>query len=355
MSAPRVLVVDDSVLVRQVVADLIAASGEFTVAGMARDGEDAVAQVRALDPDIVTLDVAMPGMHGLEALGTIMRESPRPVVMLSALDDPRGGDLTIRALELGAIEFVHKPSRVDDFDPHALRDRLLSALRTARSVRLPRGPVTEMPRARKVAGPGLSGAARAAIAVASSTGGPRALGEILSAMPCGGGAAMLIAQHMPPGFTDSLARRLDQLSSWSVRQAVDGEPVRADVAYVAPGGKHMRVRAGASGAEATIAIGEDAPVWGVRPAADPLFQSVAESFGAAAVGVVLTGMGRDGADGMRAIRAVGGQGIVQDRATSTVWGMPSAAIETAGVDTVVPLGEIAARLVTALSAGRITS
>ncbi len=352
MTVPRVLVVDDSVLVRQVVADLIAASGEFTVAGMARDGEDAVAQVQALDPDIVTLDVAMPGMHGLEALSTIMREAPRPVVMLSALDDPRGGDLTIRALELGAIEFVHKPSRVDAFDPHALRDRLLSALRTARSVRLPRGPVAERAPVRKPVGAFPAGQAHTAIAVAASTGGPRALGELMASMRCGAGAAMFIVQHMPPGFTDSLARRLDQLSAWSVHQAVHGEPVYADVAYVAPGGKHMRVRAAEHGAGAVISIDEDGPVWGVRPAADLLFHSVAKVFGAAAVGVVLTGMGKDGADGSRAIRAAGGQVLVQDRATSTVWGMPSAAIEAAGLVESVPLGDMAGRLTASLVAGR---
>lgn len=350
MTAPRVLVVDDSSFVRQVVGDLIAESGEFTVAGMARDGEEAVAQVRALDPDIVTMDVAMPGMHGLEALGTIMRESPRAVVMLSALDDPRGGDLTIRALELGAIEFVHKPSRVDTFDPQALRERLLAALRTARTVRVKRLPAFD--RAPIAKAPATSGDREPAfaVAIAASTGGPRALADLMASMD-GGSCAVLIAQHMPPGFTESLARRLDAVSKLTVREGVDGDPIRADAAYVAPGGLHMRVRQSESGP--VIRITDDAPVWGVRPAADPLFHSVAETFGSRSVGVVLTGMGRDGAEGLRAIRRAGGHGIVQDRGTSTVWGMPGAALELAGADDVAALGEIATRIEAALLARRV--
>ncbi|MEP7344824.1 MAG: chemotaxis-specific protein-glutamate methyltransferase CheB [Gemmatimonadaceae bacterium] len=341
-AAPRVLVVDDSALVRQVIADLIVESGEFRLAGMARDGAEAIAQVRALDPDIVTLDVAMPGMHGLEALSTIMRESPRAVVMLSALDDPRGGDLTIRALELGAIDFVHKPSRVDAFDANALRDRLLIALRAARGVRVTDLPTIGHTHAAKKLGLEGTCPARHVVAIASSTGGPRALSELLPGISPTGDTAILIAQHMPPGFTDSLARRLDAISSLVVREAADGEAVVADHVYVAPGGLHMRVGSGPDGR--VISISEDAPVWGIRPAADPLFAAVAHVFGKMSVGVILTGMGRDGAEGLLAIRKAGGHAIVQDRDSSAVWGMPGAALELAGADDVVPLGTMASRI-----------
>ena len=350
MTAPSVLVVDDSALVRRVIADLIAESGEFVLAGMAGDGIEAMALVRTLNPDIVTLDVAMPGMHGLEALGNIMRDAPRAVVMLSALDDPRGGDLTIRALELGAIDFVHKPSRVDAFDGPALRDRLLAALRAARGVHL--RPVRTLDRPRATKGPRPSPPRHAihVVAITASTGGPRALSELLPAMAPDGDSAIVVVQHMPPGFTDSLARRLDTVSALVVSEARDGEPVLADHVYVAPGGRHMRLRAGASGP--LISISDDAPVWGIRPAADPTFESVAQLFGAMTVGVILTGMGRDGAEGLRAIRTAGGHAIVQDRGSSTVWGMPSAAVELAGADDVVPLSAIPSRIAAGLARRR---
>ncbi len=350
MITPRVLVVDDSALVRQIIADLIAESGEFALAGMAKDGVEAIAQVRALDPDIVTLDVAMPGMHGLEALGIIMREAPRAVVMLSALDDPRGGDLTIRALELGAIDFVHKPSRVDAFDAHALRDRLMAALRAARGAALRRLSALEWPDVANAARQMTTCPASHVVAIASSTGGPRALAELLPAIPLTGDSAILVVQHMPAGFTDSLARRLDGVSSLVVREATDGEAIVADHVYVAPGGRHMRVdsRRGVN----VISITDDSPVLGARPAADLLFAGVARLFGDLSVGVILTGMGRDGAEGLRAIRKAGGHAIVQDRASSTVWGMPHAALELAGADDVASLGTIASRIADALQKRR---
>lgn len=341
MKPARVLVVDDSVLVRRVVADVIAESGEFEVAGVAGDGDEAVAQVRSLDPDIVTMDVAMPGMHGLEALGTIMREAPRAVVMLSALDDARGGDLTIRALELGAIDFVPKPSRIDRFDAPALRDRLLAALRTARAVRARQVAPLGTGRPRMGAGTATRPAA-ALVAVAASTGGPRALAEVLSAISSAHGAGIVVVQHMPPGFTESLARRLDALCALDVREAIDGEGVVADVVYLAPGGRHLRLVARPGGV--VMQLTDEPPVWGTRPAADPLFESAAITFGTRAIGVVLTGMGRDGAAGLSAIRRAGGYAIVQDRASSVVWGMPAAALELAGADAVCSLSEIASRI-----------
>lgn len=333
------LVVDDSAFMRKVIAELIDASGEFRVVGTARNGFEALKQIHALLPDIVTLDIEMPELDGLQALGYIMSESPRPVVMLSAADGP-GNDLTIRALELGAIDFVRKPSGPISLDLASVQSRLLDALRAASVVNL--DGVRMLGRLRAVT-PSLvaapSGVARRVVAVAASTGGPRALAEMVPMLPRRLDAAVMVVQHMPAGFTRSLAQRLDLLCPLPVHEAEHGDLVRHDHVYVAPGGVHMRVVEGAGGP--TIALDDSPPVWGVRPSADPLFQSVAALFREDAVGVVLTGMGRDGAAGLRAIRDVGGGAIVQDRESSVIYGMPQAALMLAGADRVVALAGVA--------------
>lgn len=325
---------------RKVITELIDASGEFRVIGTARNGHDALKQIHALEPDIITLDVEMPELDGLQALGYIMSECPRPVVMLSAANGT-GNDMTLRALELGAVDFVRKPSGPISLDLSSVQSRLLEALRAASVVNL-RG-VGMLGRLRSVTptmlSSGAASAARRVVAVAASTGGPRALAEVVPKLPRHLGAAVLIVQHMPPGFTRSLAQRLDAVCPLTVREAEDGEPVLYDHVYVAPGGVHMRVQ-GRAGAP-VITLDEEPPVWGVRPSADPLFRSVAELFGPEAVGVVLTGMGRDGAAGLRAIRDAGGGAIVQNRESSVIHGMPQAALMIAGADRVVALADVA--------------
>jgi len=333
-----VLVVDDNALLRKVLSDIIAASEEFRVVATAGNGLEALEQVRACQPDLVTMDISMPVLDGLRAIARIMGESPRPIVVVSA----RGGRDTaeaIRALELGAVELVEKPGAGGD--PAELAPRLLAALRAAAAADPSKvaADLTAAPRADR-AGLG-SGAARFAVAVAASAGGPRALAEMLPALPGGLDAAALVVQHMPRGFTRSLADRLDGLCALRVVEAEPGVPVRCDTIYVAPGDLHMRVR-GAAGS-ATIELGRDPPLWGVRPSADHLFQSVADVFGAAAVGVVLTGMGRDGAAGLGAIRRAGGATLAQDRATSVVYGMPHAALQAGAAQDVVPLSRMAER------------
>jgi two-component system chemotaxis response regulator CheB len=337
-----VLVVDDSAFMRKVISQLVESSGEFRVVGTARDGREAIAQVQALDPRIVTLDIDMPELDGLGALAYIMAQSPRPVVMLSAATTRDGHDATVRALELGAVDFVRKPSGPVSPDLTRVAERLLGGLRAAAAANISAPPAPTAPPRFVSAEPGRRpvSMATAAVAIATSTGGPRALGGVLPELPRDIPAAVLIVQHMPAGFTKSLARRLDAVSRLSVCEACHGDVVVNGRAYIAPGGCHMRVDV-VDGVP-KIVIDDQAPaVWGVRPAADPLFRSLAAAFGPACVGVVLTGMGRDGAEGLRAIRDAGGAAIVQDRETSTVYGMPNAALRLAGADCVVPLGGVA--------------
>lgn len=339
--AATVLVVDDSAFMRKLIAEIVEASGEFRVIGTAADGIEALQKVRTLKPDIVTLDIEMPRLNGLQALEQIMAEMPRPVVMLSAAGSDLGNEMTLRALERGALEFVKKPSGPVSVDLSNVREQLMSALYAARAMNMGgvRRP-TPAGHGRGETEPAKSpDAATTVVAIAASTGGPRALAEIIPNLPNTLGAAILIVQHMPREFTRLLAERLDTISPLWVAEAIDGMLLRENRVYVAPGGFHMTILGDAG--SATIRLDTSSTMWGVRPAADPLFFSVADTFGSSAIGVVLTGMGRDGAEGLRRIRAAGGTAIVQDRESSIIYGMPQAALAAAGADHVAPVNEIA--------------
>jgi two-component system, chemotaxis family, protein-glutamate methylesterase/glutaminase len=336
---PRVLVVDDSAFMRRLASQIIEDSGEFTVIGTARNGFDALKRIHALDPDLVTLDIDMPELDGLNTLGYIMSEVPRPVVMLSAGTTGDGQAAALRALELGAVDFVRKPSGSISLNLRSVADQLLAALRAAMQSNV--AALRMMPRfvaeGDEASSESVDGATNVVV-IASSTGGPRALTAVLPRLPRSLPAAVLVVQHMPSGFTKSLAQRLDGISPLPIDEAEDGEPVVHGRVYVAPGGQHMSVCETSGGRR--IALSVEPPLWGVRPAADVLFRSAAKVFGASTVGVVLTGMGRDGADGVRSILAAGGRAVVQDRETSTIFSMPNAAIEIGGAKMVCPLTAI---------------
>ena len=268
--------------------------------------------------------------------------------MLSAATTQSGHDATLRALELGAVDFVRKPSGPISLDLVRIADRLLSALRAAAQAN-PAGlrMIAPAPASDAVPAPAPSSGATRVVAIACSTGGPRALAEVIPHLPRDLDAAVLVVQHMPAGFTRSLAQRLDMLSPLTVVEGSEGEALRHGRVYVAPGGRHMRVAV--MGGVPRLTLDESAPIWGVRPSADPLFRSLAGIFRDAVVGVVLTGMGRDGADGLRAIREARGRAVVQDRETSTIFGMPQAALQAAGADRVVPLNDVAPTVVELLA------
>jgi two-component system chemotaxis response regulator CheB len=349
-----VLIVDDSAFIRRVVRDVIDASPDFRVVGEASNGTDAIQSVHALNPDIVTMDIAMPGPNGLETLGRLMREYPRPVVMLSGQESTEGADLTIRALELGAVDFVRKPSSADTLDETTLQRRLLQALRSAAGVRVP-PPISHQESARSLRKqqtsalrtatliPAGGTAARHLIVIAASTGGPRALAELVPRLSLAPGAAVVIVQHMPEHFTASLAHRLAELGPRPVIETSDDALLMAGMVYVARGGRHTHVVRSASG-EPRLVHDDGALVHAVRPAADPLFQSAAMAFGADCTAVVLTGMGRDGAQGCSHIRRAGGMVIVQDPATCVVGGMGTSVLAFAGADLVAALTDIPAAL-----------
>ena len=345
-----VLVVDDSAFMRKLISEMVDALPEFRVAGTARDGLDALTQIERTNPDIVTLDLQMPRLDGLEVLRRIMRESPRPVVVLSAGGE-QFGDATLRALELGAVDFVRKPSGPVSLDLVVVRQRLVNALQAAASATVAARAAALTPVVKPAASAHTERQAHHVVVIASSTGGPRALAEIVPMLPYSIPAAIVIAQHIPGEFTPALAQRLDRGSAIAVREAQHGERLLEGTVYLARGGVNT-VITGAPGS-ATLSILAAAPRTGATPSADLLFESAARVFGHECTGVVLTGMGRDGASGLRTIRSRGGRALVQDQASSAIYGMPRAALADAGADVVASLSSMASAIITAVSGERI--
>lgn len=347
MSKIRVLVVDDSALMRKVISDMLNEDPDIEVIGTARDGYDAIKKIHELKPDVVTLDIEMPKLDGINTLGYIMSETPLPVIMLSSYTR-EGAEATLKALEYGAFDFVPKPSGPISLDIRRVKEELIAKIKVAYRADLSRLKFLLPRRERKIEKVEKVPVAKvnAVVAIASSTGGPRALQEVIPKLPSDIKASILIVQHMPKGFTKSLAERLDSLSQIDVKEAKEDDVLREGLALIAPGDYHMVVKRGEDGV--VVKLNQDPPLWGVRPAADIMMLSVAEVFKNRVVGVVLTGMGRDGANGLKKIKEYGGITIAEDKSTCVVFGMPKVAIEEGAVKMVAPLNEIADKIMEAL-------
>ena len=341
MDRIEVVVVDDSALVRSLLATIIDAEADMVCVGAASDPYVAREMIRRLDPDVITLDVEMPRMDGLDFLERLMRLRPMPVVMVSTLT-ASGAETTLRALELGAVDFVAKPRLGISRGLGEAGREIVEKIRTAARARVRRHVVDpSVAGAAPAASPGRARLARGTerlIAIGASTGGTEAIREILAAMPpdCPG---IAITQHMPPGFTRSFAARLDRNCRIRVKEGEPGERILTGHAYIAPGGMQMRVVR--SGSDNILEIVDEPPVNRHKPSVDVLFRSVAHAVGADAIGVMLTGMGRDGADAMRLMREAGSWNIAQDEASCVVYGMPREAVAAGAVSDILPLSRIA--------------
>jgi two-component system chemotaxis response regulator CheB len=336
----KVLVVDDSATVRRVLTEALAKEPGMQVVGTAPDPYVAREMIVSLKPDVLTLDVEMPRMDGLSFLAKIMQHHPLPVVVISSLT-PRGSDEAMRALELGAVEVLCKPGSA--FSVAELGPVLGRTLRAAASARL---QARHAPVQRAASAPPLLGRTTAKLlAIGASTGGTEAIASVLARMP-GDSPGTVIVQHMPPQFTTSFARRLNDLSAMTVAEARGGEELLPGLAFVAPGGHHLVVQR--SGAKYLLDLRGGPAVHFQKPAVDVTFRAVAQAAAGNAVGVLLTGMGQDGAAGLKAMRTAGAHTIAQDEASCVVFGMPKAAIECGGADEVVALQAIPDRILMSL-------
>ena len=360
----RVMVVDDAIVARRLLTRWIGAEHDMIVAACLRTGREAVDQVEACDPDVIVLDVNMPELDGISALPLLLRKKPDLVVIMASTLTRRSAEVSLRALALGAADYIPKPqAALDAAMSVAFHRELIDKIRGLGRRRLPARRDATIPAARErlpaAARPGavppygeaailgLRQFARAvprALLIGASTGGPQALTSLIGQMGTTlERAPILITQHMPPTFTTVLAEHLTRVSGHCVREAEHDEAVVAGSVYVAPGGRHMRVVRGRDGAPA-IALGDDPPINFCKPAVDPLLSSAAALWGAGSLALVLTGMGSDGTRGAADIAAAGGSVIAQDEATSVVWGMPRSVAQAGLCSAVLPLGEIAAKV-----------
>ncbi|VTU26971.1 Chemotaxis response regulator protein-glutamate methylesterase [Variovorax sp. PBS-H4] len=344
MKKIKVLCVDDSALIRSVMTELINSQSDMTVVGTAADPLVARDLIKQTHPDVLTLDVEMPRMDGLEFLEKLMRLRPMPVVMVSSLTE-RGSEIALRALELGAIDFVTKPRLGVRDGLIQYTEHIAGKIRAAAQARLlPGRPAAARPAAESAHEPLLRSpllSTEKLIIIGASTGGTEAIREVLQPLPPDA-PAVLIAQHMPPGFTRSFAQRLDGLCRIHVKEAEHGERVLPGYAYIAPGGWHLAL--GRSGANYVAQLNQEPPVNRHRPSIDVLFDSAARHAGKNAIGMILTGMGRDGAEGLLRMRQAGAHTLSQDEASCVVYGMPREAVLLGAVDEVSPLNEISRRV-----------
>ncbi len=330
----KVLVVDDSALVRKVISDILESDREIEVIGTANNGKSAVFKNLTLNPDVVTMDIEMPIMNGLEALQEIIKTNPKPVIMMSVLTQ-YGAEATFKALEYGAVDFIPKPSTVlamsmDDI-AELLITKVKAVARTTLNINVKKSE--EASETSKLSIETKRGDERKIVGIGTSTGGPSALQRVLQKLPKNFPSPILVVQHMPPGFTKAFAERLDSLCNISVKEAEDGEKILNGCAYIAPGDSHIVVEK--IGDTRVIRLSQAEKVSGHRPSADVLFHSLAKTDSPNVIGVIMTGMGRDGAMGIKEIHQEGGYTIAQDESTSVVYGMNRVAVEMGAVDAVV--------------------
>ena len=347
MNPIRVMVVDDSVVVRKIVTDVLSADPDIEVVGTAVNGKIAVAKLEQLKPELVTMDIEMPEMNGIEAVRAIRggqggtAHSRVPIVMFSTLTE-RGASATLDALSAGANEYVTKPANVGSVSQsmESVREQLIPKIKALTGRPVTAGPAAAPPPlAPRPAAPRTGpGKKPAVLVIGSSTGGPEALARVLPKLPANLPVPVLVVQHMPPVFTRQFAQRLDRLSPLRVVEAADGSPLLPGTVHLAPGDHHLVVRATARGLQ--TGLNQGPPENFCRPAVDPLFRSAVSAYDGAVLAVVLTGMGSDGRNGASEIRSAGGTVVVQDQATSVVWGMPGAIAQAGLADETLPLDRI---------------
>lgn len=345
----RVLIVDDSAFMRRLLTDLLTESGRVEVVGTARNGEDAVEKNSKLLPDVITLDVEMPVLDGLSALTKILQTRPVPVVMFSSLTQA-GAQTTLEALSRGAVDFLGKPESPRQLQDPVLQEMIIDKVVQAAQVDVRKLTAPPAPRSLPAV-PRTQTGALVLVGIGTSTGGPRALQQVIPLLPADGRTAYLVVQHMPKGFTKSLAERLDGMSALNVLEAVDQTPIEADHAYIAPGGFHLTVGTSSHG-QPVIQLLQTPPFNGHRPSVDVLFNSLAERPKSCRAAALLTGMGADGAAGLLRLRQAGVYTVAEDASTAVIYGMPRAAVALGAVDRVAPLPEVSAVIQHALAVGK---
>lgn len=340
MNKTKVIVVDDSALMRKIISDIINFNNDMEVINTSRNGEDLLNKLNIEKPDVITLDVEMPKMDGITTLYKMKEQNYNiPVIMLSSISK-RGTALTMECLEKGAFDFIPKPSGAISLDIEKVGEELISKIKLAHSKNIHIDRNITLKKEYKPKHLAEKNKKINAVVIGASTGGPKALYKVVTELPTDIGVPVFIVQHMPVGFTKAFAERLNSNSRIKVVEAKEGENVEKNVVYIAPGGFHMEV-----GVEKKIHLNTEPPIWGVRPAVDKLFISAVKVYGENVLGIVLTGMGKDGAQGTVAVKESGGITISEDKSTCTIYGMPRAAYETGKVDEVLPIGEIASAIV----------
>jgi len=344
----KILIVDDSAFMRKLLSDLFSSAPDFTVLDTARNGVDAVEKVKQLKPDLITMDIEMPLMDGISALEIIMKNTPTPVLMISSLTRD-GAEATIRALELGAVDFVAKSAGILSTIKN-ISEEILAKSRAAVHVKVSQFIENQIKPplvTKSLFQPMINVNGERILAIGTSTGGPRALQEVITKLPGDLPCGVVIVQHMPPGFTKSLAERLNSLSALTVKEAEHNDVVSPGVVLIAPGNYHMTIER--EGNKKLVKLDQNPQIGGHRPAVDPMLESVARVYGQGTIGVILTGMGHDGAKGIKAIKQQQGYTIAEDESTAVVFGMPKAAIELGVVDKIAPITGIATEIIKAIS------